>query len=208
MGIKLKEGDVVLFQGDSITDAGRRDDEAGLGRGYAFLTAAYFLGTRPELSLSFLNRGISGDRSKDLLSRWEEDCLSLKPDVLSLLIGVNNTWRRYDADDPTPANVFKKEYETILKQSTDATDAALVICEPFLLHVNDEVKKMREDLDPKREICRELAEKYKTVFVPFDSLFQDACNRTEPSYWSADGVHPTIAGHAFMANEWIKAVIG
>jgi lysophospholipase L1-like esterase len=207
MGITLKKEMKILFQGDSITDCGRTDDAAhGLGRGYSLLTAAYYLGMRPDLNLEFYNRGISGNRTKDLISRWDKDCIDLSPDILSILIGINNTWRRYDRNDPTSPETFRNEYEEILRRSSEETDASLVICEPFILDIDEKVKEMREDLEPKKEICRELAGKYNAVYVPLDSLFSEASQNTAPVYWSADGVHPTLAGHSFIANEWIKAV--
>ncbi|MFP4384927.1 MAG: SGNH/GDSL hydrolase family protein [Spirochaetia bacterium] len=209
MGILIEKGMKILFQGDSITDSGRKDDtDHGLGRGYPFLAAAYYRGMRPDLNLEFLNRGVSGNRTNDLVSRWDEDCVALAPDILSILIGINNTWRRYDRDDPTSPETFRNEYDAILKRSAEETGASLVICEPFILDIDEKATKMREDLEPKKAVCRELAEKYDAVYVPLDSLFAEACGSTDPAYWSDDGVHPTLAGHSFIANEWIKAVSG
>ncbi|MBN1934484.1 MAG: GDSL family lipase, partial [Anaerolineae bacterium] len=131
--------DLVLFQGDSITDAGRsRENDVDLGRGYAALVAAWFGAAWPEKRARFVNRGISGNRAKDLAARWQPDCLALKPNLVSILIGINDTWRRYDRNDPTSAEAFEVSYRAILTQVRDQLGARLVICEPFLLPVPDD----------------------------------------------------------------------
>ena len=144
----FKPGDTILLQGDSITDAGRdRDDPNSLGTGYAMMAAGWLSAQHPEHNLTFLNRGISGNRTCDLVTRWDADCIGLEPDWVSLYIGVNNTWRRYDSDDPTPVERF-------------------------------------------------------------DAIFAEACTRRNPEFWAGDGVHPTVSGHALIAQSWLAAVDG
>ncbi len=205
----IQPGDLVLFQGDSITDAGRsRENDADLGRGYAAMIAAWFGAAWPEKGAHLVNRGISGDRAKDLAARWQPDCLALKPNLVSILIGINDTWRRYDHNDPTSAEAFEASYHAILTQVRDQLGARLVICEPFLLPVPDDRRAWRVDLDPKIAVARDLARRFGAIYVPLDGIFAQASTRREPAFWAADGVHPTPAGHALIAQAWLKAVVG
>ncbi len=197
----------MLFQGDSITDCDRnRSDPLDLGRGYAMMAASWFMALYPQLNVKFLNRGVSGDRTKDLLQRWEKDCLALKPDVVSILVGINNTWRRYDSNDPTPVEQFEEEYRRLLELTRRNLNARIMLCEPFLLSVSAQSAAMREDLDPKIEVIRKLSEEFQVGLVPLDRIFRDACGRQQPAYWAPDGVHPSLAGHALIAGAWLQHV--
>lgn len=204
----LKKDAIVLFQGDSITDCGRdREDNSAMGNGYAMMSAAWYQALHPERNTTFLNRGISGNRVEDLMKRWEQDCLDLKPDVVSILIGINDTWRRYDSNDPTSAETYYQNYRVILSQVKDVLDAHIIVCEPFLLPVTDAQKKLwREDLDPKIQAARELSRDFHATYIPFDGIFAAACAVQTPEFWAADGVHPTPAGHALMAKHWLEAI--
>src|SRR6266581_547530 len=151
-------GDVVLFQGDSITDAGRnRDEPYLLGNGYAMMAASWFQALYPEREVRFLNRGIGGDRVKDLVVRWQKDCLDLNPTWLSLLIGINDTWRRYDWNDATSVDSYEASYRALLDRVSERLDARLILCEPFVLPVGADRDSWREDLDPKIAVVRRLA---------------------------------------------------
>jgi acyl-CoA thioesterase I len=199
--------EVVLFQGDSITDANRdRNNEIDLGAGYPAMIAAWFSALYPAKRVRFINKGISGNRVKDLFERWEVDCINLKPTWVSILAGINDTWRRYDSHDPTPANVFEENYRCILQQIVDRLDAKIIICEPFLLPVPDDRVAWREDLDPKIAVVRKLAREFGGVFIPLDGVFAQASVNRDPSFWLPDGVHPSPAGHALIAQAWLKAV--
>jgi acyl-CoA thioesterase-1 len=201
----IADNALVLFQGDSITDAGRRESEDGMGFGYANLAAAWFSALYPEKHVRFVNRGISGNRASDLVKRWQPDCLDLKPDWVSILIGINDTWRRYDSGDATSAEAYEASYRTILQQ-TQAAGARLILCEPFVLPVPVDRVKWRADLDPKIDAVRRLAREFNALYVPFDGLFAQAATQAEPAFWAGDGVHPTNPGHAFMAQAWLRAV--
>lgn len=197
----------VLFQGDSITDAGRsRENDADLGRGYAAMVAAWFSARYPERKVRFLNRGISGNRAKDLRARWQTDCLDLAPTWVSILIGINDTWRRYDSNDPTPPDVFEAHYRAILEQTRDRLGARIIILEPFVLPTPPDRAAWRVDLDPKIAIARKLAREFGALFVPLDGPFAAAATQREMEVWLADGVHPTPAGHALIAQAWLRAV--
>jgi len=197
----------ILFQGDSITDWYRsRENDNDLGTGYVNFIAAYLNATYPEKRIKFINRGISGNRVVDLLNRWDEDCIALKPDLVSILIGINDCWRRYDRNDPTSVEDFEKNYRKILTQIKERLDAKIVLCEPFVLPYPEDRKQWREDLDPKIQVVRKLSLEFDTLYVPFDGIFASACAKREPAFWAEDGVHPTYAGHALMAKTWLDVV--
>lgn len=203
----IHAGDTILFQGDSITDVGR--DRAGdcLGTGYAFIAASLFSALHPEMQVSFLNRGISGNRVGDLEARWREDCLELRPNVVSIMIGINDCWRRYSQDDPTSASSYYSGYRRLLTELKEHDPKTkLILLEPFVLPVLPEQREWREDLDPKIHAVRALAREFGAVYVPLDGLFAVACTKAEPAFWTSDGVHPTPAGHGLIARAWLEAV--
>ncbi len=207
--MKLTAGQTILFQGDSITDAGRNREAAGfpsLGGGYPLHIAARLTAAFPEMNLCFINKGISGNRVKDLKSRWTEDCVQLRPDVVSILIGINDTWRAFDRGDPTSAEAYYEDYRHILLRVKNELGAAIVMLEPFVLPVPEDRKAWRADLDPKIAAARELAREFKATYIPLDGLFAAASAQQPCAVWAADGVHPTQAGHALIANAWIKAM--
>lgn len=204
---RLRKDDIVLFQGDSITDAGRdRSNPNDLGTGYPLMTAGLIGMSHPVMNIKFLNRGISGHRVKDLQERWQEDCLDLKPTWVSVYIGINDCWRRYDAQDPTSEEQFKAGYRDLLKQTKETLDANLILLEPFVLPYPEDRKAWREDLDPKIHAVRELAAEFNALLVPLDGLFAAAAARREPAYWAPDGVHPSPAGHALIARAWMETM--
>lgn len=205
--MKIEAGAVVLFQGDSITDAGRsRENDAMLGNGYAMMTAAQVGALCPERHIRFLNRGISGHRAADLVARWKKDCIDLKPDWVSIMIGVNDTWRAFDRNDPTTTANFAASYRTLLEQTRDELGANLILIEPFVLSHPEDRKRWREDLNPKIDAVRGLAQEFGAILVPMDGIFAAACCRREPAFWAADGVHPSPSGHALIARSWLAAV--
>jgi len=207
--MRLEKHSVVLLQGDSITDAGRsRTDDNDLGGGYAGMVAAWVSAAWPEQHVRFVNRGISGNRAKDLRARWQSDCLDLRPDLVSIMIGINDTWRHYDSNDPTSAEAFETSCRSILKDVRGKLDAQIVLCEPFLLPVPPDRAAWRVDLDPKIAVVRKLAREFEATLVPLDGIFAQASTRREPAFWAPDGVHPTPAGHALIAQAWLRAVIG
>jgi acyl-CoA thioesterase I len=134
----LSPNSTVLFTGDSVTDSGRsRENPDDLGFGYAVLAASWYSALYPEKQVRFLNRGISGNRVCDLRNRWQTDCLDLHPDVVSILIGINDTWRAFDSHDPTSTADFERDYRAILDLS-QAQGSRLVLCEPFVLPVPED----------------------------------------------------------------------
>lgn len=203
----FSSGQRILFQGDSITDAGRgRTDPAALGNGYAMMCAAWISAQYPDCKLTFINRGISGDRTVDLVTRWSEDCMDLKPDWISIMIGINDTWRRFDSNIVMTAEEYERNYRKILEQSVTSLQCGLILCEPFVLpHPADRIG-WRDDLDLKIRVVRKLAIEFGAIYVPFDGVFASACTRRPCEFWAPDGVHPSPAGHALMAQAWLRAV--
>jgi acyl-CoA thioesterase I len=188
----------VVFAGDSVTDSGRREDPAGLGDGYVRNLYDDLAANRPRI----VNAGISGHRAVDLVARWQADVLSFQPDLVSVLVGINDTWRRYDEDDPTSAEDFEASYRELLEPVT----AKLVLVEPFLLAVKEEQHAWREDLDPKIEVVRRLATEYDALLVPADVEFNRQALTVGATTLADDGVHPTAAGHRFLADLWHRTV--
>jgi len=157
--------------------------------------------------VEFLNRGISGDRVRDLRRRWRLDCLDLRPDLVSILIGVNDTWRRYDSDDPTSVEDFERDYVDVLERTRHVLPATrVVLLEPFLLPVREDQHTWREDLDPKLAVVRRLADSYGATLVPLDVVLQKAAETSGAAALAADGVHPTSEGHDLIARTWLETV--
>ncbi|OMD33788.1 SGNH/GDSL hydrolase family protein [Paenibacillus odorifer] len=203
----FQQNDVILFQGDSITDWGRNhEDASSLGVGYAMMVAARLGYLYPEKNLTFINRGIGGNRIVDLQGRWDKDCLDLKPTWVSIYIGINDTWRRFDSGEETTPEQFEASYRDLIERTRKSLDAKLVLIEPFVLPVPEDRRTWRQDLDPKIHIVRELAREYGAPLVPLDGLFAAASVKAEPAYWAYDGVHPTPAGHALIADAWLKTM--
>ena len=202
----IEPDDRILFTGDSITDGARiRDQEKHLGFGYPAFIAARLQAYLASPELQIFNRGISGNRASDLLGRIEPDLLALKPTVVSILIGINDVWRRYDAaKDPTSAEAFEKNYRAILEKISHELDARIVLLEPFLLHVPEDRYAWREDLNPKIDVVRKLAVEFDAELLPLDGLFAKMASEAPAAYWAADGVHPSAAGHALIAEAWLE----
>lgn len=206
MNVRIPDGAVILFQGDSITDAGRTQGGGEMGSGYPALISAWTAALNPERKVYFLNRGISGNRSGDLLARWQNDCLDLRPNVISILAGVNDSWHRFKHGIETSASQFEKNYRALLEQASRALTVQIVLLEPFVLPVVADYSRFREDLDPKIHIVRKLAVEYNASLIPLDGIFARASCRRPAEFWAADGVHPTPAGHALIAQAWIQTV--
>ncbi len=186
----------LLFVGDSITDAGRdRTDPASLGEGYVSLVA------KEVDDAVVLNRGIGGDRAVDLERRWAIDVVPAAADVLTVYVGVNDTWRRFDADDPTSADDFESTYRRLL----DAVDVPrLILVEPFLVPVRPEQDAWLEDLDGKRAAVARIGADRGAVVVPLHRLMTQAAAEHGPEAIAYDGVHPTAAGARVIADAWLS----
>ncbi len=201
----INANDRILFTGDSITDCGRvRENADHLGFGYAALTAAHLQARLVAPNLKIFNRGISGNRVRDLLGRVEADCLALKPTVVSILIGINDTWRRFENGDAIDAAAFERDYRALLEKIAGELKARVVLLEPFLLHVPADRFAWREDLNPKIDVTRKLALEFGVELLPLDGLFAQAATQAPPAFWAGDGVHPSAAGHALITETWLE----
>lgn len=212
-GAAPQEGSVILFQGDSITDAGRdrnrrgANDPRALGNGYPFLAGGSLLAAHPEKRLRVYNRGISGNKVPDLAKRWEADALDLEPAILSILIGVNDIWHKLGGNYDGTVEDYEKGYTALLKRTREALpEVRLVVCEPFVLRcgaVNDD---WFPEFDQRRAAARRVAAAADATWVPFQTMFDEALKQAPPQYWAPDGVHPSLAGHALMTKLWLETV--
>lgn len=202
----LKPDDRILFTGDSITDAGRRaDPNHPLGyAGYVLFTAARLTARFASPKLEIFNRGIGGNRITDLLARFDQDLLAIKPTVVSIMIGINDTWRAFDSNNPTTTESYEADYRTILTRIRNELKARVVLLEPFVLHVPADRHKWRADLNPRIDVVRRLALEFGADLIPLDGIFAQAATQAPPEFWAADGVHPTIPGHQLIAQAWLR----
>lgn len=206
---------VILFQGDSITDVGRgRDVETDkrpnlqLGGGYPSLVAARLLRDRSAEPLQFHNRGISGNRIVDLYARWKRDTLNYKPEIISILIGVNDTWHEAVKENPNGVEVnrYAQIFRLLLEWTRNVLPGVkLVLMEPFVLPFGAVQENWLEEMRQRREIVAALSKEFNAVFIPCQKILDDACVIMPQEYWLADGVHPTLAGHQLLADAWIEA---
>jgi lysophospholipase L1-like esterase len=203
----------LLFQGDSITDGGRirqPDPKENMGQSYAFLIAARLMADYPERNLHCINRGISGNRIVDLNDRWDTEALNLKPDVLSILVGVNDVGHAFSRNSGVPADVFERVYRTLLIETRyRLPNVQLILCDPFVLGVGERLSRWEEwrhELDLRIASVQKLAAEFNAIHIPFQAIFDEACKKAAPKYWLHDGIHPTPAGHELIARKWVEAV--
>ncbi len=206
-------GFTVLFQGDSITDGARgRNEDLNhiLGHGYPYIIAAklgeQLAAGRPH----FINRAVSGNRASDLYARWNEDAIALKPDLISILIGVNDLWRTMSGEPSGVTDRFERAYRHLLEETMEVLPTAkLVLLEPFVLKTGATLANWegwKAGISRYQEIVRSLAEQYEALFVPLQEAFDRAAEIAEPAYWIWDGVHPTAAGQQVIAKQWLDVV--
>jgi lysophospholipase L1-like esterase len=218
----------ILFQGDSITESGRcRRNDADMGTGYAMIVAKRFSAEYAGKQVRFLNRGVSGDKVKDLRKRWQKDCLDLRPDVVSILIGINDIVGKYFWNNPTSTKSFEEDYRTILEQTHDVLAAKIILLTPFVIHISktelihkiilkqkgelaNYVSKIeltnKAILKQKIGVVNKLSKEFGTLLIPLDSIFDEATKKRTPTYLSTDGIHLTAKGHSLIAQSWLKSV--
>ncbi len=212
--ISLHKNDVLLFQGDSITDVGRNREVKepniadGMGKGYPFLAAAKLLREYADKDVKIYNRGISGHKVPQLADRWQEDCLDLHPQILSILIGINDYWHKRDGHYDGNSQSFKAQYRQLLESTmTNLPEIKIIIGEPFTVK---EVKHVTESWFPEVEeyqlATRELANEFNLLFIPYQKVFDEACKVADGGYWTTDGIHPTLAGADLMAEAWLQMI--
>jgi lysophospholipase L1-like esterase len=215
--VSVENGDVILFQGDSITDSGRGNRNAvvpnntgALGNGYAFMAASQLLLQHPGKDLKIYNKGISGNKVYQLAERWDADALEIKPNILSIHIGVNDYWHTQGGGYKGTIETYIADYKKLLDRTKAALpNVKLVICEPFgVLGVSAVKDTWYPAFDEYRKAAKDIAAEYNAPFVPYQAAFDKAITQAPAKYWTGDGVHPSIAGAALMAETWLKAVKG
>ncbi|MEU1423292.1 SGNH/GDSL hydrolase family protein [Kitasatospora sp. NPDC086009] len=219
MTINLRPGSTVMFTGDSITDCGRPATEHGLGSGYPLRIAGEWGLRHPERAVTWLNSAVPGDKVRDLEARWQADVLDARPDVVSVLVGINDVgWHTIAPEGHVvPVEDFAAGYDRLLAPLA-AAGTELILVEPFLLPIGATVeagdalvdagirKQWRADLDPKIQVVRELARTYGAHLLAADGMFAELCATAGPEHWSEDGVHPTPPAHAALAAAWLRLV--
>ena len=200
----FKNGSTVLFQGDSVTDCDRsREDLTDLGPGYPGIFADLYGDLFPGYDVRFVNRGVSGDRVRNLLMRYDEDFAAVRPDYLFIEIGVNDTWRRYDSDDPCPVELFYAQYRELLtKIRSDLPDTEVILLTPYLLRTIPERYQWRfEDLDAKVEATKRLSGEFALKRLDLQDVLDRAViyEGFKDAELTEDSVHPTKQGHAVIA---------
>ncbi len=212
--IKLIGNETILFQGDSITDAGRDrenmevNSSSAMGNGYAFIASSELLYDFPGSDLKFYNKGISGNKVYQLAERWEKDCLELKPDILSILIGVNDYWHMAKHGYEGTIETYKTDLDNLLRQTKEELpESELIIGEPFALPGISAVdESWFPTFDQYRKAAQDLADEYEAHFIPYQSIFEEASKKAPAKYWTFDGVHPSLAGSQLMAAAWLEVV--
>ena len=205
--IVLKTNDTIVFIGDSITDAGRREAAySPFGYGYVNFTANRLLAKYPDFNINIINTGISGNTIRDLKLRWERDCINHQPDILSVLIGINDVWRQYT--ERLDEAVFLEEYELTYKQLLSLIkkkkDCQLVLMQPFMF-CDDIDNPMFEALQDFIAVVDNLAKQFDAVLVPLQDSINKKIKKVSPDKWSDDMVHPFVWAHAWIAQRWIDA---
>ena len=209
------ENKVILFQGDSITDCGRdRNRPADCGKGYPLLATAYLKGNYPGKYTCY-NRGISGNRIVDVYARIKLDIINLKPDYMSILIGINDVWHELNWQNGVDAVKFERIYNMLIEEVKEALpDIKIVIMEPFVLPgtatVSNEEhpgrwESFRAECDLRQQAAKRVADSFGLTYVPLQAMFDEACTKAPADYWLEDGVHPTPAGHELIKQKWLEA---
>lgn len=212
--LKITDNCVFLFQGDSITDAGRdrsiniANNISQLGTGYTLFTAGQILVSQAKHQPKIYNRGVSGNKVFQLRERWETECLAYQPDVLSILIGVNDFWHTLSSGYKGTVEIYENDLRDLLKYTKEKLpNVQIVLCEPFCLKGGSaiDIDRWFPEFDGYRKAAKKLANEFKTVYVPFQSGFDEAMKLAPARYWSADGVHPDLPGRQLMADMWMEA---
>lgn len=204
----------ILFQGDSITDVLRdRSTDRYLGSGYPTVVAANVAAAHPG-EYTFMNRGVSGDRIVDVYARMKRDIINLKPDIVSILIGINGVWHEISEHNGVSAEKFERIYDMLMDELTKALpETKFMLLEPFVQYGcvtcpceehPDRWEIYQRQTPLRAQATRRIAEKYNAVFVPLQQVFDEASQKAPSEYWLVDGVHPTTCGHGLIAREWIR----
>ncbi|MEV1331641.1 SGNH/GDSL hydrolase family protein [Micromonospora costi] len=203
----LRAGQRIVFMGDSITDCGRRDVAAPYGNGYVSLVRAFVTARHPDLDLHWVNRGVSGDTVRHLAARWERDAVGEQPDWLSVMIGINDIWRRYRGPEAeaVPIDEYERTLRALLTRAVEATGCRLILGDPYLIEP-DRAEPQRADTDRYAAVVAALAADFGAVHVPTQAAVDRALAVSPPDRWADDRVHPNLPGHALLADAFLAAL--
>lgn len=206
----------ILFQGDSITDCGRsREVLTDVGNGYPYLVRAHY-GLEKPGQFEIVNRGVGGNRSVDVYARIKADIINLKPDYMSILMGVNDVWHELAIGNGVATPKFEKIYTMLIEEVLEALpDIKLMILEPYALpgaategvleDGRDKYTVFRKDTEDKAAACRRVAQKFNIPFVPLQAKLDEMQKAYGTESVSGDGVHPNVTGHLLIARAWMEA---
>lgn len=209
----IPNGTTILFQGNSITDAGRdrsryyANNMSGMGNGYVYQIVAQIQAHHPGDHIKCYNRGISGNKVYQLAARWEEDCLQIQPQVLSILIGVNDFWHTLRSDYEGTPETFNNDLRALLKRTQETIPGIKIILgEPFAVTGGSAItSEWQDNFPPYQRIVKEVASEFNASFIPYQQVFDQALEQAPASHWCPDGVHPSIAGAFLMKEAWLEA---
>ncbi len=214
--IELPDQLRILFQGDSITDSGRdrsstqsNDFLKGMGSGYALMAATKLWIDHPTVDWHIYNRGVSGDKVFQLSDRWEVDCLTLQPDILSIHIGVNDFWHTLTSGYKGTIETYEKDFLTLLERSQlKLPTVKFIIGEPFVVlgGTSIDTEAWIPTFRGYQKVAANIAREMGATFIPYQQIFDAAVADQGVTYWCPDGVHPSLAGSALMAKAWIEAL--
>ncbi|MBM1105467.1 SGNH/GDSL hydrolase family protein [Aurantibacter crassamenti] len=204
----------VVFQGDSITDGGRNKKSKGpndfenIGMGYVFLSAASLAGEFASTNLKYYNRGVSGDKVFQLLERWSEDTIALKPDVVSILIGVNDFWHKLTNGHKGSEITYESDYRRLVKVTKNKLpNVEVIIGEPFCIldEIKNEKLEWKVNFPKYQKAAYKIAKEFDAIWIPYQSIFDKAIKQAPASYWTWDGIHPSLAGNYLISKAWLQA---
>lgn len=203
----FEQGQRIVFIGDSITDCGRRTDFAPFGNGYMSLVRAFVMARYPELGLDWENRGIGGDTVRHLAARWDDDVIALKPDWLSIKIGINDVWRKYGQrpDEAVPIDEYERTLRELIQRAVDETGCKLIIAEPYVIEKNPSDPQLVDTIEM-AQVARRIANEFGAINVRTQEAFDAVLHHSEPADWAEDRIHPNLAGHAVIAQAFLRAI--
>jgi lysophospholipase L1-like esterase len=210
--LRVPKGTTILFQGDSITDAGRDraqyypNNRGGMGGGYVYQIVADLLAQNPADDIKCYNRGISGNKVYQLADRWQDDCLNLNPQILSILIGVNDYWHTLGSDYGGTPEVFDRDLRALLKTTREALPGIkIMLGEPFAVKGGTAITpEWKEGFPSYQKIVKDVAVDLNTAFIPYQKVFDEALEKAPVDHWCPDGVHPSMAGAFLMKEAWLQ----
>lgn len=213
--IRLAQNDIILFTGDSITDASRIRElyktpnlPRALGSGYAALAGAHIYRRHPQLDLKIHNTGINGDTIVKLQARWEQDCLQLKPTIVSILVGVNDFNIAFTGSGKGDPDLYLREYRDLLRRTKESLPGVrLVIGEPYAIKgAREKIDKWYPSFNEYKTVAQQVAKEFDAVFIPYQKIYEDAGRKTPAGFYSRDGIHPSLAGIDLMSEAWCAII--